>query len=168
MSESDRPLPFDQEPQGFTPFECPMNDGSTFAINNKFWQQAFEIAIPKEGRETFQDMLKEKSAMLWERLSRGKVTVDDIIEGLGIVQQMRFEDEILDLLHKGGVSQVSHAEIASEIVYEYIRGPLMGIACADMGAKLVNLDDEGDATLYSKDLPIHLKDARVLFDQNYR
>ena len=98
MSETDRPLPFDQEPQGFTPFECPMNDGFTFATSNKYWQQAFEIAIPEADRETFQNMLKEKSAILWEHLSRGKVTVDDVIEGLDIVNKMRFEDAILDLV----------------------------------------------------------------------
>ncbi len=219
MTESENQSFREEESQDFQPTTFVMLDGSTLAMPNTHWQQAYEMRYPANAKPAIEALLRQKASQLWDKLNQGAMDVldfDDVTEELGAVQQARFVDSLLDLIGKRKTwveksrewvgfildedkrqhyiqqaaeqdtiekelgawreeprdpTEVTHAEIAELILYQLVRTQLMGIVMAEMSggkSKVIGLDSEGGATVYSDQPPIHVNDADVLFNPESR
>jgi hypothetical protein len=113
-------------------FTCKMEDGSIFMMPNPHWQKAFEMKYGKGENKKIKKIFARLTAKHWK--NKTEPTKYDF-------------DEAWNKKYK------NHAELGSEVMYQYIRTALMGIAFSMLSgcneAKVIGLNKDGTATTYS-------------------
>lgn len=115
-------------------FICIMEDGSEFRMPCPEWDKALSMKYPVEEWEKIKELFKKQVAKHWkEKTVPTKFSFDEHYE-------TEYENQ---------------AELGRDVMYQYIRVPLMGIALAEATggkSKVVALSDK-DVTIYSDKEP---------------
>lgn len=125
-------------------FVCLMDDGSIFRMPSPYWDKALSIKYPVGRWSEIKKIFRQTVAKHWQ-----EKTVPTKFD----------EDEPWEEEYK------SHADLGRDVMYPYIRAPLMGLALAEKtGGKVVALQKgKGKVVIYSDKKPkeMTIKEALV-------